>query len=188
MWTFYFLSREQVIWRCRLRLCGCSGTFSRYFNKCFTWLINNKSNWARQTKPYISVYCGLRPVMCFPSYPRSSDVNSDRIADLKKKKKHRRQRNVEAKQKSTEAAQRLKNSGSCKQSYDETEDDTHNGFPQKRQRTAYTDPRIDHLNPSQPISATNGSTHHHLNGHTGIAGAFTYKPHYSWIKCCFVSV
>ncbi|XP_035002656.1 ubiquitin carboxyl-terminal hydrolase 42 isoform X1 [Hippoglossus stenolepis] len=105
----------------------------------------------------------------------SSDVDSDRIAEIKKKKKkNRRQRDGEAKQQSPGAAPRHKNRSSeeresCKRSYYDTKDATHNyGFlPEKRRRIDYADPRIDHLPPPQPISATNGSTHRHLNGHTG---------------------
>ncbi|XP_060950737.1 ubiquitin carboxyl-terminal hydrolase 42 [Limanda limanda] len=103
----------------------------------------------------------------------NSDVDSDRMAEIKrKKKKIRRQRDDESKQHSP--AQRNKNRSSeeresRQRSNCDTEDatDIYGSPPEKHRRTDYADPRIDHLSPSQPISATNGSTHHHLNGHTG---------------------
>ncbi|XP_062234745.1 ubiquitin carboxyl-terminal hydrolase 42 [Platichthys flesus] len=97
----------------------------------------------------------------------NSDVDSDRIAEIKKKKKkNRRQRDDGSKQHSPGTAQRHKNRSSLepesrKRKFCHIEDRTCiNGFPPD------ADPRIDHL-PPKPISATTGSTHCHLNGHTG---------------------
>ncbi|XP_031147109.1 ubiquitin carboxyl-terminal hydrolase 42 isoform X2 [Sander lucioperca] len=104
-----------------------------------------------------------------------SEVDSDRAAETKKKKKKkRRQRDSEAEQRSPGAARSHRNRSSeemesRKRRYHDVKDAKHdNGFsPEKRRRTDYTDGSSDHLLPSIHPSHTNGSTHHHLNGHKG---------------------
>lgn len=115
----------------------------------------------------------------FPFFPRSSEVDSDRAAETKKKKKKkRRQRDSEAEQRSPGAARSHRNRSSeemesRKRRYHDVKDAKHdNGFsPEKRRRTDYTDGSSDHLLPSIHPSHTNGSTHHHLNGHKGITAS-----------------
>lgn len=104
----------------------------------------------------------------------SSDVDSDRAIETKKKKKKKRQRDNEAEQHSPGAARSHKNRSSeeresRKRRYNDIKDAKYdNGYsPEKRRRTDSTDGRNDHLLPSNHTSPANGSTHRHLNGHTG---------------------
>ncbi len=105
-------------------------------------------------------------------------MDSDRATETKKKKKKkRRQRDSEAEQHSPRAARSDKNRSSeeresRKRRYYDVKDTKHDsGFsPEKRRRTDYADGSSDHLPPSHHTSPTNGSTHHHLNGYTGITG------------------
>nr|XP_020471519.1 ubiquitin carboxyl-terminal hydrolase 42 isoform X2 [Monopterus albus] len=96
----------------------------------------------------------------------TSDMDSDRSTETKKKKRWR-QRDSNAEERSPGAAQSHRYRSSEEREsrkrhcYDrDTKHDS--GFsPEKRRRTDYTDGSGDHPSPSS------GSTHHHLNGHTG---------------------
>ncbi|KAM9838110.1 uncharacterized protein usp42 [Aulostomus maculatus] len=107
----------------------------------------------------------------------SSDVDSDRALEIKKKKKKRRHQDSGAEQLSLGEAQSHKARGSKerenrKRRYDDIKDTTHDSSysPEKRRCSDYADVGNDRVLPphytSPPVSA-NGSSHHHLNGHTG---------------------
>lgn len=127
------------------------------------------------TKPetWLNCFFVVELSWCFLSSLRSSDVDSDRVTETKKKKKKRRQRDSETDQHSSGAAHRNRGSEereSHKRRHYDFKDTQHdNGFsPEKRQRTDYDDGRSDHLLPSNHTSPSNGPTHRHLNGYTGI--------------------
>lgn len=107
----------------------------------------------------------------FLSSPRSSDADS--VTETKKKRKKRRRWDSETEQHSSGAAHRNRGSeerDSHKRRYCDLKDPQHDeGFPpEKHRRTDHDDDRSDHLLPSNHTSPSNGSTHRHLNGYTGI--------------------
>ncbi|XP_040922713.1 ubiquitin carboxyl-terminal hydrolase 42 [Toxotes jaculatrix] len=112
------------------------------------------------------------------SEPRHSKKHKKSKKKKKSKDKDRyRERGDGSEQRSPESAQSHKNKSSeeresRKRRNHDIKDAKHdNGCsPEKRRRTGYPDRSSDHLPASQHASPTNGSTHHHLNGYTGITG------------------